>query len=488
MSKKITPQSQNYSVWYTDVVRQAGLADHGPVKGTMVIKPYGFMIWENIKDFLDRMIKETGHVNAYFPLFIPKSFFAKEAEHVEGFAKECAVVTHTKLMINDENKIVVDPESKLEEEVIVRPTSETIIWSMYKKWIQSYRDLPVLINQWANIVRWEMRTRLFLRTSEFLWQEGHTAHATAQEAEEETLKILGVYKTLAEDFLALPVLIGLKSESEKFAGAEQTYCIEAMMKDKRALQAGTSHNLGQNFARAFDVRFQNKNNVEELVYATSWGVSTRLVGAVILTHGDDKGLRLPPKIAPIQVVIIPIAKNDEQQTAVKNYLEPIRKSLAEKNVRFYEDWTDSSPGFKFNEWEMKGVPLRLEVGPRDVENGKAVLARRDTGEKSVLSLDEAISFIPPLLDEIQDGLFSQALQFQNENTYSVDNYDAFKKQIKEGGFVKCGWDGSDETEVAIKGETKATIRCIPLDENPEGLTCIYSGKPALHEVIYAKAY
>ena len=488
MSKGLPSRDTEFSSWYNAVVSKAGLAEHGPVKGTMVIKPYGFQLWDNIKDIFDKMIKATGHVNAYFPLFIPKSFLAQEAEHVEGFAKECAVVTHTRLKSDPEHGVVVDPESKLDEEVIVRPTSETVIWSMYKKWIQSYRDLPLLINQWANVVRWEMRTRLFLRTSEFLWQEGHTAHATADEAQKETLDILELYRQLAEDYLAMPVITGIKTESEKFAGADKTYCIEAMMGDKRALQAGTSHNLGQNFAKAFNVTFQTKDNKEELVYATSWGVSTRLVGAVILTHGDDKGLRLPPKIAPIQVVIIPIAKNDEQQTAVKNYLEPIRKSLAEKNVRFYEDWTDSSPGFKFNEWEMKGVPLRLEVGPRDVENGKAVLARRDTGEKSVLSLDESISFIPPLLDEIQDGLFSQALQFQNENTYSVDNYDAFKKQIKEGGFVKCGWDGSDETEVAIKGETKATIRCIPLDENPEGLTCIYSGKPALHEVIYAKAY
>ena len=488
MSKGLPSRDTEFSTWYNAVVSKAGLAEHGPVKGTMVIKPYGFQLWDNIKDIFDKMIKETGHVNAYFPLFIPKSFLAQEAEHVEGFAKECAVVTHTRLKSDPEHGVVVDPESKLEEEVIVRPTSETVIWSMYKKWIQSYRDLPLLINQWANVVRWEMRTRLFLRTSEFLWQEGHTAHATAEEAQKETLDILELYRQLAEDYLAMPVITGVKTESEKFAGADKTYCIEAMMGDKRALQAGTSHNLGQNFAKAFNVTFQTKDNREELVYATSWGVSTRLVGAVILTHGDDKGLRLPPKIAPIQVVIIPIAKNDEQQIAVKKYLDPIRKSLTEKNVRFYEDWTDNSPGFKFNEWELKGVPLRLEVGPRDIENGKAVLARRDTGEKSVLSLDEAISSIPHLLDEIQNGLFSQALQFQNKHTYTVDNYDAFKEQIIKGGFVKCGWDGSDETEAAIKSETKATIRCIPLDENPEGLTCIYSGKPAMHEVVYAKAY
>ena len=489
MSKKITPQSQNYSVWYTDVVRQAGLADHGPVKGTMVIKPYGFMIWENIKDSLDRMIKETGHVNAYFPLFIPKSFFAKEAEHVEGFAKECAVVTHTKLMINDENKIVVDPESKLEEEVIVRPTSETIVWSMYKKWIQSYRDLPVLINQWANIVRWEMRTRLFLRTSEFLWQEGHTAHATAQEAEEETLKILGVYKTLAEDFLALPVLTGLKSESEKFAGAEQTYCIEAMMKDKRALQAGTSHNLGQNFARAFDVRFQNKNNMEELVYATSWGVSTRLIGAVIMAHGDDNGLRLPPKIAPYQVVFVPIARNEEETIQIKEYVSPVLAELKTNEVRIFEDWSDNSPGFKFHEWEMKGAPIRLEIGPRDVKEEKAVLVRRDTNEKIFMKKNQLVETIFTLLKEIQNNLFEQARTFRQENTHSVSTYDEFKDILKnKGGFLQCGWDGEKISEAKIKEDTKATIRCILTEEKAEGINCVYSGNPAKHIVIFAKAY
>ena len=489
MSKKITPQSQNYSVWYTDVVRQAGLADHGPVKGTMVIKPYGFMIWENIKDSLDRMIKETGHVNAYFPLFIPKSFFAKEAEHVEGFAKECAVVTHTKLMINDENKIVIDPESKLEEEVIVRPTSETIVWSMYKKWIQSYRDLPVLINQWANIVRWEMRTRLFLRTSEFLWQEGHTAHATAQEAEEETLKILGVYKTLAEDFLALPVLTGLKSESEKFAGAEQTYCIEAMMKDKRALQAGTSHNLGQNFARAFDVRFQNKNNMEELVYATSWGVSTRLIGAVIMAHGDDNGLRLPPKIAPYQVVFVPIARNEEETIQIKEYVSPVLAELKINEVRIFEDWSDNSPGFKFHEWEMKGAPIRLEIGPRDVKEEKAVLVRRDTNEKIFMEKNQLVETIFTLLKEIQNNLFEQARTFRQENTHSVSTYDEFKDILKnKGGFLQCGWDGEKISEAKIKEDTKATIRCILTEEKAEGINCVYSGNPAKHIVIFAKAY
>jgi prolyl-tRNA synthetase len=488
MSKGLPNRDTDFSAWYNQVVKRADLADHGPVKGTMVIKPYGFQLWDNIKESFDKMIKATGHVNAYFPIFIPKSFLAKEAQHVEGFAKECAIVTHTRLKADDEKGIIVDPDSKLEEEIIVRPTSETVIWSMYKKWIQSYRDLPILINQWANVVRWEMRTRLFLRTSEFLWQEGHTAHATPEEAQKETLDILELYRQLAEDYLAIPVLTGLKTESEKFAGADKTYCIEAMMGDKRALQAGTSHNLGQNFAKAFDVTFQTKENKEELVWATSWGVSTRLVGAVILTHGDEKGLRLPPQIAPIQVVIIPIFRNEEQEKMVKDYLAPIVELLESAGVRVHQDWTDNSPGFKFNEWEMKGVPLRLEVGPRDVENGNMVVARRDTGDKSFLSKDEAVAQIPDLLKEIQKGLFQQALTFQQENTHKVSTYDELKKVIKEGGFVRCGWDGTDETEERVKEDIKATIRCIPTSENPEGLTCVYSGKPAKHEVIYAKAY
>ena len=488
MSKGLPNRDTDFSAWYNQVVKRADLADHGPVKGTMVIKPYGFQLWDNIKESFDKMIKATGHVNAYFPIFIPKSFLAKEAQHVEGFAKECAIVTHTRLKADDEKGIIVDPDSKLEEEIIVRPTSETVIWSMYKKWIQSYRDLPILINQWANVVRWEMRTRLFLRTSEFLWQEGHTAHATPEEAQKETLDILELYRQLAEDYLAIPVLTGLKTESEKFAGADKTYCIEAMMGDKRALQAGTSHNLGQNFAKAFDVTFQTKENKEELVWATSWGVSTRLVGAVILTHGDEKGLRLPPKIAPIQVVIIPIYRNEEQEKMVRDYLAPIVELLESAGVRVHQDWTDNSPGFKFNEWEMKGVPLRLEVGPRDVENGNMVVARRDTGDKSFLSKDEAVAQIPDLLEEIQKGLFQQALIFQQENTHKVSTYDELKKVIKEGGFVRCGWDGTDETEAKVKEDIKATIRCIPMSENPEGLTCVYSGKPAKHEVIYAKAY
>jgi len=489
MAKGVTPQSKDYNAWYTDVVTKAGLADYGPVKGTMVVKPYGFAMWDLIKETFDGMIKETGHVNAYFPIFIPKSFLAKEAEHVEGFAKECAVVTHTRLKTDETQSIVVDPESKLEEEVIVRPTSETVIWSMYKKWIQSYRDLPLLINQWANVVRWEMRTRLFLRTTEFLWQEGHTAHATAEEAEEETLLILELYRKLAEDYLAIPVHTGLKSESEKFAGADRTYCIEAMMGDKRALQAGTSHNLGQNFAKAFDVTFQTKDNKEELVYATSWGVSTRLVGGVIMTHGDDKGLRIPPKIAPYQVVVIPIFRDEEGEKTVSEYISPVLDKLRDQGVRIHEDWRKGSPGFKFNEWEMKGVPLRLEVGPKDVENGNVVLARRDNGEKQVLKKEDLANQVPILLDAIQVNMLEQAKAFRESNTCTVSTYDEFKDVIiSKGGFVRCGWDGTEKSEMAIKDDTKATIRLIPFDENPEGMTCIYSGKPAKHEVIFAKAY
>ncbi|MBT3738816.1 MAG: proline--tRNA ligase [Candidatus Marinimicrobia bacterium] len=489
MSKSVTPQSENYNTWYTDVVMKADLADYGPVKGTMVVKPYGFSMWDLIKDTFDKMIKETGHVNAYFPLFIPKSFLAKEAEHVEGFAKECAVVTHTRLKSDSKKGIVVDPDSKLEEEVIVRPTSETVIWSMYKKWIQSYRDLPLLINQWANVVRWEMRTRLFLRTTEFLWQEGHTAHATAEEAEEETLLILELYRKLAEDYLAMPVHTGFKSESEKFAGADRTYCIEAIMGDKRALQAGTSHNLGQNFAKAFDVTFQTKDNKEQMVYATSWGISTRLVGGVIMTHGDDKGLRLPPKIAPYQVVVVPIFKDKEGQKIFNKYLESVLLELRNAGVRIHEDWRKGSPGFKFNEWEMKGVPIRLEVGPKDIEKQQVVIARRDTGEKQFVKKEDIVSLIPNLLDSIQNNLFEQAKQFRLNNTHTVSTYADFKEVIKnKGGFIRCGWDGSAETETAIKNETKATIRVIPFDENTKGLNCIFSGKPAKHEVIFAKAY
>ena len=488
MSKRLPDRSNDFSAWYTQVVNRAGLADYGPVKGTMVIKPYGYQLWENIRDIFDKMIKDTGHVNAYFPLFIPKSFLAKEAEHVEGFAKECAVVTHTRLKSDDQKGVIVDPESKLEEEIIVRPTSETVIWSMYKKWIQSHRDLPVLINQWANVVRWEMRTRLFLRTSEFLWQEGHTAHTTPEEAEQETLDILELYRELAEDYLAIPVFTGLKTDSEKFAGAERTYCIEAMMGDKRALQAGTSHNLGQNFAKAFDVTFQTKDNKEEFVWATSWGISTRLIGAVILAHGDDKGLRLPPRIAPIQLVIIPIVKNEEEEKDLKDYLEPITAALKKSKIRVYEDWTNNSPGFKFNEWEMKGVPLRMEVGPRDIKEQKVVLARRDEKGKLFIPKDDVFDNVQRLLNNVQLNLITQARDFRDKNTHIVKDYDDFKSIISKGGFVRCGWDGNSETEAKIKQDTKATIRCIPFDEDPEELTCVLTGQKAKHEVIFAKAY
>ena len=489
MSKNMTTQKENFSNWYTDIVTKAGLADYGPVKGTMVIMPYGFELWDLVKNVLDKMIKETGHVNAYFPIFIPKSYLAKEAEHIDGFAKECAVVTHTRLKSDENGDINVDPSSRLEEEVIVRPTSETIIWSMYKKWIQSYRDLPVLINQWANVVRWEMRTRLFLRTSEFLWQEGHTAHATAEEAEEETLKILDLYKCLAENYLAMPVLTGLKTEAEKFAGAEKTYCIEAMMGDKKALQAGTSHNLGQNFAKAFGVTFQNDKNEEELVFATSWGVSTRLVGAIIMTHGDENGLRLPPKIAPIQVVVVPIFKDEDQKKAIKNYIMNQIQDLKNANIRIYEDWSDRRPGSKFNHWELKGVPIRIEIGQRDILNEELVLYRRDKNEKSNIKIDDFVNIVKKTLRDIQTNLFTEAKNFQVKNTHNVRNFDEFKTVIEnEGGFIKCGWDGTSETESRIKELTKATIRVIPFEQDIDQLKCIYSNKKAKYEVIFAKAY
>ena len=487
MSKKLPNIDSDISSWYTEVVTKAGLADYGPVKGTMVIKPYGFQLWENVKDVFDDMIKKTGHTNAYFPLLIPKSFLAKEAEHVEGFAKECAIVTHTRLK-SENGEIIVDSDSRLDEEVIIRPTSETVIWSMYKKWIQSYRDLPILINQWANVVRWEMRTRLFLRTTEFLWQEGHTAHQTKEEAQKETLDILELYKKLAEDYLAIPVFTGLKTDAEKFAGADKTYCIEAMMLDKRALQAGTSHNLGQNFAKAFDVKFQTDSNSEEFVWATSWGISTRLIGGVILAHGDKNGLRMPPKIAPIQTVLIPIFRSEDQKDEIKKYINPLEEELKSIGIRYFIDWSDSSPGFKFNEWELKGVPVRIEIGPRDVESKKLVMARRDNGEKFSISKNELSIKIKTILEEIQNNLFNQAKEFRNENTHDVKTYDEFKNIINNGGFVRCGWDGDSETELKIKEETKATIRCIPFNEDPKGLKCVYSGKKAKHEVIYAKAY
>ncbi|MDA9594326.1 proline--tRNA ligase [bacterium] len=487
MSKKLPNIDSDISSWYTEVVTKAGLADYGPVKGTMVIKPYGFQLWENVKDVFDDMIKKTGHTNAYFPLLIPKSFLAKEAEHVEGFAKECAIVTHTRLK-SENGEIIVDPDSRLDEEVIIRPTSETVIWSMYKKWIQSYRDLPILINQWANVVRWEMRTRLFLRTTEFLWQEGHTAHQTKEEAQKETLDILKLYKKLAEEYLAIPVFTGLKTDAEKFAGADKTYCIEAMMLDKRALQAGTSHNLGQNFAKAFDVKFQTDSNSEEFVWATSWGISTRLIGGVILAHGDKNGLRMPPKIAPIQTVLIPIFRSEDQKDEIKKYINPLEEELKSIGIRYFIDWSDSSPGFKFNEWELKGVPVRIEIGPRDVESKKLVMARRDNGEKISISKNELSIKIKTILEEIQNNLFNQAKEFRNKNTHKVKTYDEFKNIINNGGFVRCGWDGDSETELKIKEETKATIRCIPFNEDPKGLKCVYSGKKAKHEVIYAKAY
>jgi len=490
LSKGVIPKSEDYARWYTDVITKAEMADYGPVKGTMVIRPYGFGVWESIKEAFDKRFKETGHVNAYFPLFIPKSFISKEADHIEGFAKECAVVTHSRLKSAPDGKgVIVDPDSKLEEEIIVRPTSETVIWSMYKKWINSYRDLPILINQWVNVVRWEMRTRLFLRTSEFLWQEGHTAHATEQEAREESKQMLDIYQEVLEQVLAIPVLTGLKSEAERFAGAVDTYCIEAMMGDKKALQAGTSHYLGQNFAKAFDVKFQTENNTEELVYATSWGVSTRLVGALIMVHGDDKGLRLPPKVAPVQIIIIPIIKNENSLDEIKNFLEPFLEELKEIGIRFkLDDRLKISPGFKFNEWEMKGVPIRVEVGPRDMESGTVFCARRDTSEKTSYKIESAASTMSQLLDEIQINMFNQALEFREKNTFSTNNYEEFKSLIENGGFIRCGWDGNPDSEAAIKKDTKATIRCILLDEKITDKKCVYSGNPAKHEVIFARAY
>ena len=491
MSKGVTAKSEDYARWYTDVITKAQLADYGPVKGTMVIRPYGFSLWESVKSAFDNRFKATGHVNAYFPLFIPKSFLSKEAEHVAGFAKECAVVTHHRLMANPDGEgLVVDPESALEEEVVVRPTSETVIWAMYKKWIQSYRDLPLLINQWVNVVRWEMRTRLFLRTTEFLWQEGHTAHATAEEAEEEAKKILEIYREVAEDVMAIPVFTGLKTDAEKFAGAEHTYCIEAMMSDCRALQAGTSHNLGQNFAKAFDVTFQTEDNREEYVYATSWGVSTRLIGAIAMVHGDDKGLRLPPRIAPHQVVVVPIGKNAEDVNSVLEYLTGTLEAVKAEGIRCYVDDRDGvTPGFKFNEWEMKGVPVRLEVGSRDMEQNVVTLVRRDSGEKIPVPKDKLGEEIPRLLDEIQKSLYSQAKTFRDEHTLTVESYDELKTIIEEtSGFVKCGWDGDPKTEAAIQEETKATIRCIPFEQNVDGLSCVYSGKPAKYQVVLGKAY
>lgn len=488
MSKDITSRSEDYSQWYIDLVRKAGLADYSAVKGCMVIKPYGFAIWENMRDTLDRMFKETGHVNAYFPLFIPKSFLSKEAAHVEGFAKECAVVTHYRLKnAEDGSGVVVDPDARLEEELIVRPTSETIIWNTYRDWIQSYRDLPLLINQWANVVRWEMRTRLFLRTAEFLWQEGHTAHATREEAIEETRKMLDVYATFAEEWMALPVVKGVKTANERFAGAEDTYCIEALMQDGKALQAGTSHFLGQNFAKAFDVQFSSKEGTLEYVWATSWGVSTRLMGALVMAHSDDEGLIIPPKIAPHQVVIVPIPKPlTELDEAINN----VAKELRARGIRVKIDTDDQNrPGYKFAEYEKIGIPLRLAVGARDLAAGTIEVARRDTREKQSVTLDGIGEYIANLLDEIQHNLFARAKTYRDEHITRVDTWDEFVKALDEKtGFISAHWDGTGETEDLIKEETKATIRCIPLDNPQEDGVCVRTGKPSSQRVLFARAY
>ncbi len=490
MAKELTSRSENYAQWYQDLVIKADLAENSAVRGCMVIKPYGYAIWEKMQAELDRMFKETGHVNAYFPLFIPKSFFSKEASHVEGFAKECAIVTHYRLKNDEVNGgVMVDPDAKLEEELVVRPTSETIIWSTYKNWIQSYRDLPLLINQWANVVRWEMRTRLFLRTAEFLWQEGHTAHATKQEAIEETEKMVNVYATFAENFMAMPVIKGLKSESERFAGALETYSIEALMQDGKALQSGTSHFLGQNFAKAFDVKFATKEGTEEYVWATSWGVSTRLMGALVMAHSDDKGLVLPPKLAPFQVVIVPIYKKMEQLDTISQKVNEILAKLRAKGISVkYDDNDNKKPGWKFAEYELKGVPVRLAIGPRDMENGTVEVARRDTLEKNVVSIEGIEDYIEKLLGDIQQGIFDKALKFRTENTVKVDTYDEFKKALIKGGFILAHWDGTAETEEKIKDETKATIRCLPLEFEEEKGVCFYSGKPSKRRVLFALAY
>ena len=492
MGKEITSRKEDYSQWYIDLVKKADLAENSDVRGCMVIKPYGYSIWEKMQQGLDKMFKDTGHVNAYFPLFVPKSMFEVEEKNAEGFAKECAIVTHYRLKTdpNNKGKLIVDPEAKLEEELVVRPTSEAIIWNTYKKWIQSYRDLPILINQWANVVRWEMRTRLFLRTAEFLWQEGHTAHATQVEAEQETLQMLNVYADFVENFMALPVIKGKKSEGEKFPGAVDTYCIEALMQDGKALQAGTSHFLGQNFAKAFDVKFSGKDGKLDYVWGTSWGVSTRLIGGLIMAHSDDDGLILPPKLAPIHVVIVPIFRSEEELNKVSEFINPIIQSLKAKGLSVKFDTRDNQkPGFKFAEYELKGVPVRLAVGPRDIETGTVELARRDTKEKKVVKLSDVTEYIPILLDEIQQAMYKKALNFRHEMTTSVDSYDQFKKVLDEkGGFVLAHWDGSKETETAIKDETKATIRCIPLDAKPESGNCVYSGKPSTQRVLFARAY
>lgn len=491
--KKLTSRAENYPEWYNELVKKADLAENSEVRGCMVIKPYGYAIWERMQAILDQMFKDTGHVNAYFPLFIPKSFLSREADHVEGFAKECAVVTHHRLMASpDGNGLVVDPSAKLEEELVVRPTSETIIWSTYRNWIQSYRDLPLLINQWANVVRWELRTRMFLRTTEFLWQEGHTAHATRAEALEESERMLGVYADFAENTLAIPVIQGVKTERERFAGALETYCIEGLMQDGKALQAGTSHFLGQNFAKAFDVRFATKDNKEEFVWATSWGVSTRLMGALIMTHSDDDGLILPPVLAPHQVVIVPIYRKDEEKELVMTKASEIAADLKAAGIRVkLDDDENKKPGWKFAEWELKGVPIRLAIGPRDIANGKIEVARRDLKTKEVQDLDEGfVDRTKALLDEIQTTIYDRAKNFREDNTTPVDTYDEFKAQLDKPtpGFIYAHWDGTTETEEKIQQETKATIRCIPIDNPMEEGVCIYSGKPSTQRVLFAKAY
>ena len=491
MSKKLTKRSEDYSKWYNEVVMKADLAENSGVRGMMIIKPYGYAIWEKMQAELDRMFKETGHVNAYFPLLIPKSYFTKEASHIGGFAKECAIVTHYRLKISEDGKeIVVDENAKLEEELIIRPTSETIIWASYKKWIQSYRDLPLLINQWANVLRWEMRTRLFLRTAEFLWQEGHTAHATKQEAIEEAKKMQGVYAEFAEDFMAMPVIKGEKTENERFAGAIDTYTIEALMQDGKALQAGTSHFLGQNFAKAFDVKYTTKEGKQEYVWATSWGVSTRLIGALVMTHSDDKGLVLPPKLAPIQLVIVPIYRSEEQLEEIDLKVEKLLKEIKEKGISVkYDNRTTYKPGWKFAEYEMKGVPIRIAIGPRDIENNTVELARRDTLSKETVSMDNIADRIENLLDEIQNYIFNKALDFRNNLLTEVNNFEEFKDVIEnKGGFVSAHWDGTSETEDQIKKMTKATIRCIPMDVKEEEGECVLTGKKSTKRVLFAKAY
>ena len=492
MSKELTSRSEDYSQWYNDLVIKGGLADYSAVRGCMVIKPYGFALWENMRDQLDRMFKETGHQNAYFPLFVPKSLFEAEEKNAEGFAKECAVVTHYRLKTDPANKgkLMVDPEAKLEEELVVRPTSEAIIWNTYKDWIQSYRDLPLLINQWANVVRWEMRTRLFLRTAEFLWQEGHTAHATKEEAIEETEKMLEVYATFAEQYMAMPVIRGVKTPGERFAGAEETYCIEALMQDGKALQAGTSHFLGQNFAKAFDVKFLTKENKQDFVWATSWGVSTRLIGALIMAHSDDSGLMMPPRIAPLQVVIVPIYKGEEQKAQIGEKVQGLMQDLQRAGIRVkYDDNENARPGWKFAEYELKGVPVRIAFGARDLQNGVAEVARRDTKEKTSVALDDLAEYIKGLLEEIQQNLFNRALAFREENTTKVDTWEEFVRVLDETpGFVSAHWDGTAETEESIKEKTKATIRCIPLNNVQEEGKCILTGEPSSQRVLFARAY